>query len=85
MESTGDDLTKARRDDKMEQAYYILLSLCREYSVAMINKKIAKDECLSQIKQIRNDMKQLDKDELLNKVDKFYAPLLTQLRNKISK
>lgn len=69
----------------MEQAYYILLSLCREYSLKMINNIITKEECFAKIKQIREDIKQLDKQELIRKTNKLYRPMLQMLKDDNSK
>ena len=69
----------------MEQAYYILLLLCREYSLKMINNIITKEECFAKIKQIREDIKQLDKQELIRKTNKLYRPMLQMLKDDNSK
>lgn len=85
MENNREVIKELEHNDEMEQAYYILLSLCREYSLKMINNIITKEECYAKIKQIREDIKQLDKQELIRKTNKLYRPMLQMLKDDNSK
>ncbi len=82
MESYQNDINQLEQDAKMEDIYYILLSLCREYSLEMMNGSITQEDCYSKLKMIKNDMKQLDKQELMNKTKQIYQPILKKLKKK---
>ena len=77
-----EDIKQFTQDAKMEEIYYILLSLCREYSLELMNGLITKDDCFAKLKQIKSDMKQLDKQELINKTNSLYYPTLKTLEKK---
>ena len=85
MENNREVIKELEHNDEMEQAYCILLLLCREYSLKMINNIITKEECFAKIKQIREDIKQLDKQELIRKTNKLYRPMLQMLKDDNSK
>ncbi len=76
------DINQLEQDAKMEEIYYILLSLCREYSLEMMNGAITQEDCYTKLKMIKNDMKQLDKQELMNKTKQIYQPILKKLKKK---
>lgn len=78
-DNIAEDIKQLDQDAKMEEIYYVLLSLCREYSLAMMDGKISKDDCFDKLKQIKTDMKQLDKQELINKTNSLYYPTLKNL------
>lgn len=82
METHRDDTDFLKHDEEMRQAYYILLALCREYSIEMSENKDLKNEYLQKIRQIKNDMKCLEKSELIYKVNSLYLPLLKQMEEK---
>ena len=82
MENHRDDIAQLNRDFELEEAYYILLSLCREYSIEMTKGYITKEECFAKLKQIRNDMKQLERQALINKTDTLYQPMLQAMEKK---
>lgn len=81
MVNNQENVEEFEYDKEIEQAYYVLLSLCREYSIKMTNNIISKEECFAEIKQIREDIKQLDKQELIRKTNSFYRPLLQMLKD----
>lgn len=82
MVADRNDITQLEQDAKMEEIYYILLSLCREYSLEMMNGVITQEDCYTKLKMIKNDMKQLDKQELMNKTKQIYQPILKKLKKK---
>ena len=66
----------------LENAHYIMLSLYREYSICMLNNAAKKDEFAAKMRQIKNDMKYLNNDELIEKTNKFYKKILQSLMSK---
>ena len=82
METDRDDVKSLQRDEEMEQVYYVMLSLCREYSIDMMQNPDHKEECLQKLRQIKNDMKYLERTALVKKVNTYYLPLLKQMSQK---
>lgn len=82
MENHRDNIEQLNRDFQLEEVYYILLSLCREYSIEMTQGHITKEDCFAKIRQIKNDMKQLDRQALINKTDILYQPMLQAMEKK---
>ncbi len=83
MEDHRDDVAQLNRDFELEEVYYVLLSLCSKYSLAMTKGYISKEECFAKIKQIRNDMKQLERQALINKTDTVYQPMLQAIEQSL--
>ena len=69
-------------DIELEHAYFVMLSLYREYSIEMLQNLAPKQECLAKMRAIKEDMKHLEHPQLLNKVEKLYTPLLKQMEHK---
>ena len=63
----------------IEDAHFVLLSLYREYSVRLLKNASAKEDCITKMRQIKKDMRYLDKQELLNKVRNIYIPLIKSM------
>ncbi len=66
----------------IEMAHYIMLSLYREYSVLMMKNSSGKEEYITKMRQIKNDIKYLNKVELVEKANKFYKKILQNMKNK---
>ena len=66
----------------LEIAHYIMLSLYREYSILMMKNASNKDEYVAKMRQIKNDIKYLNKVELIEKSDKFYKKILQNMKSK---
>ena len=66
----------------IEMAHYIMLSLYREYSVLMMKNSSEKEEYITKMRQIKNDIKYLNKVELVEKANKFYKKILQNMKNK---
>lgn len=66
----------------IESAHYIMLSLYREYSILMLKNGAKKDEYAAKMRQIKNDIKYLNKVELIEKSNKFYRKILQSLMSK---
>ena len=47
----------------IEDAHFVLLSLYREYSVRLLKNASAKEDCITKMRQIKKDMRYLDKQE----------------------
>ena len=67
----------------IENAHFVMLSLYREYSVMMLNNPYKKETCIARMRQIKNDLKHLTRDELLSKVELVYKPILQKVENNI--
>ena len=67
----------------IEDAHFVLLSLYREYSVRLLKNASAKEDCITKMRQIKKDMRYLDKQELLNKVRNIYIPLIKSMIKKV--
>jgi len=65
----------------IENAHFVMLSLYREYSVMMLNNPYKKETCIARMRQIKNDLKHLTRDELLSKVELVYKPILQKVEN----
>lgn len=65
----------------IENAHFVMLSLYREYSVMMLNNPYKKENCIARMRQIKNDLKHLTRDELLSKVELVYKPILQKVEN----
>lgn len=70
---------KEQQIQNIENANFVLLSLYREYSIKLLNGHLSKEDCISKMKQIKKDIKYLDKQELISKVKYVYIPILKQL------
>ncbi|MBR6409223.1 MAG: hypothetical protein IKS23_03165 [Alphaproteobacteria bacterium] len=82
MEIYRDDIEALKHDEEVKQAYDIMLALCREYSVEIMQQPETQNEYRQKIKQIKNDIKQLDRVELIRKVNSLYLPLLKKMEQK---
>ena len=72
-----DDIAKA------EIANFILLSLYREYSKALLNNPVNKNIYINKMRQIKYDIQHLKGDALLEKVKTLYKPALQNFTYKI--
>ena len=68
---------------KSEMANFILLSLYREYSKALLNNPINKNVYINKMKQIKYDIQHLKGDALLEKVRTSYHPALKNFTYKL--
>jgi hypothetical protein len=83
MVDSGMDLTKGKESlANAEIAHYIMLSLYREYSILMLNNPDKKSEYVTKMRQIKNDMKYLSKDEIIEKAENFYKKILQNMKSK---
>ena len=83
MVDSGMDLTKGKESlANAEIVHYIMLSLYREYSILMLNNPDKKSEYVTKMRQIKNDMKYLSKDEIIEKAENFYKKILQNMKSK---
>ncbi len=74
-----DMISNENEIQNIEDAHFVLLSLYREYSVRLLKNASAKEDCITKMRQIKKDMRYLDKQELLNKVRNIYIPLIKSM------
>ena len=71
-----------KRLSNIENAHFVMLSLYREYSIMMLNNYYKKETCIARMRQIKNDLKYLTKDQLLAKAENIYKPILQKMENR---
>jgi len=67
---------------QIEMANFILLSLYREYSIALLKRPSDKKIYINRMRQIKYDIKHLSSKELLHKVRTLYKPILQKIEHR---
>ena len=65
--------------DKVEHAYFIILSLCRELYIRISNNHEKSESYQAMVIKLKKEMQFLDKTQLVLKAETIYAPLLKEL------
>lgn len=66
--------------DRVEKAYFIILSLCRELYIRILNKHEKSDSYQAWVIKLKQEMQCLDKEKLVEKAENVYAALLNDMK-----
>ena len=67
---------------QVENAYFIMLSLCRELYLCVGRNPEKSEEYLAKTAALKKDMRYKDKPQLIAKAQQVYAPQLKKLLGK---
>ena len=65
----------------IEMAHFIMLSLYREYSKCLLKYPQQKNEYITKMRQIKQDLRHLTRQELINKAQTLYLKTLKNMEN----